>query len=290
MKPAVAIILTAIVSLCATSCIRTSMVVEVKKDGSGKIISRYYFSPQMLALVDQLGALPQVGGTAQPGPDLGAIRELARPDETSLKEDAKNLGDGVRYASHEEGKDTEGWEGYTVTYEFDDITKVHLDQKSMPGKAKELAESAGEKLDLEKGGKVTFDKDKDVLTIHTTLAEGSMDELVDRDQLEQSKQMGMQPSQALQMAAGMSEGMRMGMFVRIDGGIAETNAQNVTGDLIILTDADVAKVLRDPDFGTFVDRVSDNPDGIKDEEIQELFDKLEAMTLERSDTVTVRFR
>lgn len=266
------------------------MVVEVKKDGSGSILSRYYFSPQMLALIDQLGALPQLEGAGQQGPDLGMIKELAKPDKESLEADEKNLGEGVRYVKHEAGKDADGWEGYVVTYEFDDISKVHINQKSVPGKAKELAESAGEDLEANKGGQVTFSKEGDVLTIHTTLAEGSMDEFVDQDQLDQAKQMGMKPSQAIQMAAGMSDGMRVGMFVRIDGGIAETNAEHVTGNLIILTEADVAKVLSDPDFAQFVDRVADDPDGIKDGEIQELFGKLEAMTLETSDTVTVRFQ
>lgn len=290
MRQCSAILLSAVVSLFATSCIRSSMVVEVKKDGSGSILSRYYFSPQMLALIDQLGALPQLEGAGQQGPDLGMIKQLAKPDKESLEADEKNLGEGVRYVKHEAGKDADGWEGYVVTYEFDDISKVHINQKSVPGKAKELAESAGEDLEATKGGQVTFSKEGDVLTIHTTLAEGSMDELVDQDQLDQANQMGMKPSQAIQMAAGMSDGMRVGMFVRIDGGIAETNAEHVTGNLIILTEADVTKVLSDPDFAQFVDRVADDPDGIEDGEIQELFGKLEAMTLETSDTVTVRFQ
>ena len=54
-------------TLCfSTSCLRTSTVVRVKKDGAGSIIARYYFSPEMLAMLDQLdqlgGALGQLGG------------------------------------------------------------------------------------------------------------------------------------------------------------------------------------------------------------------------------------
>ena len=71
----------------------------------------------------------------------------------------------------------------------------------------------------------------------------------------------MPPSEAMKMAAGMTEGMRIGYFLRADDGIAETNAEHVTGDLIILSDADIAKVLVDPDFGAFIDKAAADPEG-----------------------------
>jgi|GEM_PF-651000 len=286
-------------TLCfSTSCLRTSTVVRVKKDGTGSIIARYYFSPEMLAMLDQLGqldgALGQLGGAAEgaaaAGPDLGLIRELAKPDEESLKADAVGFGEGVRYASHEPGKDDDGWVGYTVAYEFDDIRKVRIDQTSIPGKAKEFVASAGEELKKDEGGSVSFTLEGDLLTVKSTFAKKGMDGFVDQKQLDQAKEMGMTPSDAIKMSAGMMQGMRIGYFVRAEDGIAETNADHVTGDLIILSDADLGKVLLDPDLGALIDKAAADPKAVTPEAAKEMMLKLEAMTIESKDEITVKLK
>lgn len=286
-------------TLCfSTSCLRTSTVVRVKKDGTGSIIARYYFSPEMLAMLDQLGqlggALGQLGGAAEgaaaAGPDLGLIRELAKPDEESLKADAAGFGEGVRYAKHEPGKDEDGWEGYTVVYDFDDIRKVRIDQRSVPGKAKDFVASAGEELKEDEGGSLSFTLEGDVLTVKSTFAKDGMDGVVDQKQLDQAKEMGMAPSQAMKMAAGMTQGMRVGYFLRAEDGIAETNADHVTGDLIILSDADIGKVLVDPDLGAFIDKAAADPKAVTPEAAKETMLKLEAMTIESKDEITVKLK
>lgn len=285
-------------TLCfSTSCLRTSTVVRVKKDGTGSIIARYYFSPEMLAMLDQLGqlggALGQLGGAAEgaaAGPDLGLIRELAKPDEESLKTDAAGYGEGVRYAKHEPGKDEDGWEGYTVVYDFVDIRKVRIDQSSVPGKAKDFVASAGEELKKDEGGALSFTLEGDVLTVKSTFAKDGMDGVVDQKQLDQAKEMGMAPSQAMKMAAGMTQGMRVGYFLRAEDGIAETNADHVTGDLIILSDADIGKVLVDPDLGAFIDKAAADPKAVTPEAAKETMLKLEAMTIESKDEITVKLK
>ncbi len=288
------LLLSLVVLLSATSCVRTSTVVRVKKDGSGSIVARYHFSPEMLAMVDQLGALggalfnPQ--GGAAGGPDIGLIRDLAKPDEASLKADAAGYGEGVRYAKHEPGKDEEGWEGYSVVYEFDDIRKLRIDQSSMPGKAKDFVESAGEELKPGEGGGLAFDLVGDLLTVKSSFAKEGMDGLVDPKQIEQAKGMGMAPSEAMKMSAGMTKGMRVGFFLRAENGIAETDADHVTGDLIILSDADLSKVLLDPDFGAFVDRVTADPSAATPEAYRETIGKIEALTVESKDEIKVKLK
>lgn len=290
------LLLSAAVLLSSTSCLRTSTVVRVKKDGTGTITSRYHFSPEMLAMLEQLGKLgdalggAQLGQAAAGGPDLALIQDLAKPDEASLKEDAAGFGEGVRYAGHEAGKDDEGWEGYTVVYEFDDVRKVRIDQQSMPGKAKEFAKSAGEEAKAAEAGSIAFDLKGDVLTIKSDFAKAGMGDVLNREQFEQARQMGMKPSDSVKMAAGMTKGMRVGYFVRADGGIAETNAAHVTGDLVTLSDADVSKVLMDPDLGAFIDEVAADPKAATPERQKELLEKLEAMTVETKEEVTVKLK
>ena len=281
--------------LSNTSCLRTSTVVKVKKDGTGSIVARYYFSPEMLAMVDQLGALGGAfagaeGAPGAGGPDLGLIGELASPDEESLRADAAGYGEGVRYAKHEPGKDDEGWEGYSVVYEFDDIRKVRIDQNSVPGTAKDFVESAGEELKNDEGGALTFALEGDLLTVKSSFARAGMDGLVDQKQMDQAKEMGMAPSQAIKMAAGMTKGMRIGFFLRAENGMVETTADHVTEDLITLSDGEISKVLLDPDLGAFIDKAAADPEVATPEAYKELLKKLEAITVESKDEITVKLK
>lgn len=275
--------------LLTSSCIRTSTVVSVKKDGTGNIISRYYFSPQMLAMIDQLAGIQGQGGEG-PASNLGLIADMAKPNKEALEADASHFGEGVRYAKHESGKDDEGWEGYSVVYEFDDVTKIHIDQNSVPGKAKEFVEASGEDIEAEKGGKLTFDLKGDTLTIFSNFATAGMGNMINQEKLDQAKAMNMTPSQAMQMSAGMAQGMRIGFFVRAEDGIVETDATHVTGNLIILSDADIPKVMQDPDFGAFLDRSVEDPESVTPQDVKELFKEIEAMTIELSEEITVKLK
>lgn len=282
-------LLLAVVVLCSTSCFRTSTVVKIKEDGSGEITARYYFSPQVVEMVDQMEAFGDNINLDEQMPSFELIREIISPNRESLSADAKSYGEGVSYGKHEEGKDSEGWRGYTVVYRFEDVRKIRIDQNTVPGKAKELVEASGQDLDLEKGGKLTFGLEGKKLTVKSSLASASVDEMIDEEQIAQAKEMGVKPSEAMQAAAASTQGMRAGIFLRIDPGIAETDAEHVTGNLIIMTDAEISKVMQDPDFVSFLDKVVEDPDSVTDDSIRELFGKIEGMTIELSDEITVKF-
>lgn len=295
MRPLALILAAVLILLGNTSCLRNSTVVKVKKDGSGSIVSRYHFSPQMLAMLEQLEALGGAfggieGANAAGGPNLGLLKELAKPEEESLRKDAANFGEGVRYANHEAGKDEDGWEGYTVVYDFDDIRKVRIDQSSVPGKAKEFVKSAGEEIKPGEGGGITFALEGDVLTVSTNFGEKGLEGVIDQKQLDQAKQAGIAPSEMMKMSAGMTQGMRVGFFLRAEGGIAETDASHVEGDLITISDADVSKMMADPDFAAFVDKAAADPKSITKESAKELVGKIEAMTVETKETFTVKLK
>lgn len=280
--------------LFTSSCVRSSTVVRVKKDGAGSIVARYYFSPETIAMIAQLeklgGEFGALGGAPGDGPQLGLLRDIANPDEESLIADGENYGEGVRYATHQVDKDDNDWEGYTVVYEFDDIRKVRIDENSMPGNARAFVESAGEGMKAGEGGSLTFELAEGTLTVKSTFATKGMEGVIDEDQIDQAKKMGMAPSGMMKMAAGMTKGMRVGYFLRIDGGIAETNAEHVTGDLITLNDADVEKVLLDPDLGEFIDKAAADPKAVTPEDFLALIKKLEGMTVETKDSITVKWK
>ncbi|MCB5290531.1 hypothetical protein LG954_10535, partial [Bifidobacterium longum subsp. infantis] len=153
-----------------------------------------------------------------------------------------------------------------------------LDQNTVPGKAKEFVEASGQKIGDQNGGSLRFDFEGDLLTIHSSLADSNVKEIVNGDQLSKASEMGMKPSEAIQMAANTTQGMRTGFFVRVEPGIAETNAEYTTGDLIIMSDVEISKVLQDPDFGVFVDEAMEDPEGVDMKGVKELFRNIEGIT------------
>ncbi|MEM6279509.1 MAG: hypothetical protein AAF733_08530 [Verrucomicrobiota bacterium] len=273
----------------AVSCVRTSNVVKVERDGSGEIISRYHFSPEVSAFVGQFEALGPEAVFQVDATNLDLVREVITPKEESLIGDAANYGEGVSYLSHEIRKDSEGWEGYIAVYEFEDIRSVAIDQSVMPASVKKLVEASGEEMRLNRGGSLRFELEKNLLTIHSSLADGNVNEVVDIEQLSKARDMGMKPSEAIRRSADMTRGMRGGFFVRVVPGIEETNAAYVTGDLIILSDAEISKVMSDPDFQKFVDEAIENPEAVNLDGVKEMFSKIEGMTVELADEITVRF-
>ena len=279
---------TAILLLAAclffSSCIRTSTVVSVKKDGSGDIVTRYYFSPQVLALLEQASG---GGGLGLNVPDLGGLQGLVTPERESLEKDSAIYGEGVTYVKHDPGRDDEGWIGYTVQYKFDDIRTVKLDQNSLPVAAVEYVEATGQSFGEEEGGSLTFTMEGNELTIHSTMIAGGMNDLVDQEQINQAKEMGMKPSQTLPMAASATRGMKIAFFVRIDGEVVETTAEHTTGNLIIMSDTDVSSVMQDPDFAAFIDNAAEDPDAVSEESLRELFRNIEGMTIELADEIKV---
>lgn len=284
--------LTAILVLAfSSSCIRSNTVIQVKKDGAGSVLVRYHFSPQMLAMVEQLGALGSIslgGDSGVQAPNFALLGSLAKPSQESLEADAANYGVGVRYLRHEAGPDDGGWPGYTVEYAFDDIRTVRVDQKSVPGGAQKFVESSGQNLDAKKAGDLTFGLEDGVLTIHSTFLAAGVDGIVDQEQLAELNQTGMEPAEALQMASGMMEGMRVGVFVKAVDGITETNASHVNGNTIILSEVDIAEVLKDPDFTDLLGKAAADPTAIGTDALLEAFGKIEGMTFETAPVIRVK--
>ncbi len=273
------------------SCIRSNTIVQVKKNGSGSILVRYHFSPQMLAMVEQLGALSSItlgGDTGEQGPNFALLGSLAKPSQESLEADAVNYGDGVSYLRHEAGPDDGAWPGYTVEYAFNDIRTVRVDQKSVPGGAQKFVESSGQNIDAKKAGELTFDFEGGVLTIHSTFLAAGVEGIVDQEQLAGLNQTGMEPAEALQMASGMMEGMRVGVFVKSVDGISETNASHVNGNTIILSEVDIPKVLKDSDFTDLLGKAAADPSGIGTDSLLEAFGKIEGMTFETAPVIRVK--
>lgn len=263
-----------------SSCIENSTVVRVRKDGSGEIFARYYFSPQMTGMLGMMNGfatdLSGEGNGATETPPTAALsaETLLSPSQEELEEDAANYGKGVRYERHETGKNASGWDGYLVVYRFDDVSQLRLDPSQPPGPLDDLArsnpaaaqaiEDQSESLE-DMDSPLQFAMNDGELIITTGFSPEALSEISEAGgglggggslpgggAISGPDGQAIDPAAAMQMAAAMFQGMRIAYFVRIDGDIAETTATYVDETLITLSDMQPAKMMSDPKFGEII--------------------------------------
>lgn len=307
----------AVVGLCLSSCIENSTVIRVAKDGSGEIFARYYFSPQVSGMLGMMNGFAaelsgaEGAGSAAPTP---SPQELLKPNQEALEADASAYGSGVSYSRHEYGKNANGWEGYLVVYKFDDINQLSFDPSEPPGPFDDLAKSnpaAAAAIEEQTEGKevespVKFTMADGVLTIDTGISPDTLSEISEAGgglgggaaggALEGPNGAQIDPAMAMQMAAGMFQGMRIAYFLRIDGEIAETNATYVEDTLITMSDMQPAKMMTDPAFNEIVKEAQamqaagQEPDEATTKAMMEKVKGIDGMKIETQEQVTVRFK
>lgn len=304
---------------------QNSNVIRVNNDGSGEIWSRYYFAPQMVGMLGmmaggmgELGADPSAGGASMPEmPDADSI---LKPTQESLTKGAASYGPEVRYQRHEMNKNAEGWDGYLVVYEFDDITKLKFDPNNPPGPLSELAKMDPDALakasaDVPEEAMMHFAMTDGVLTVNTGVTEETIAKIAEMGEggpgggggipggppeidggaapVDGAGEAEVMNEAAMGMAAAMLQGMRMAFFLRIQPGIAETNASHVKGNFITLSDMKPAEMMTDPKFLEMAKKSEalkgQAPDEAAIKEMLESLKALEGVTIETQEKITVKF-
>ena len=298
MKTVVAVRSLLILAVCLafTSCLQNSTVIRVKKDGSGEIFERYFFSPQMVAMMGGLGGAIQEQGGQGPAPDP------TNPPLESLQKHATDLGEGVRYVRHEKAQNAQGWQGFLVVYEFDDINNITITSENQGGVMNEMMGPDAEDGAPEEPvtDMLQFAMADGVLTIKPVIDEDSVKQITDipnqaaggaeAGAAEGGGELDIPPSQAMQMMGAMFAGMRMAIFVRIDGEIAETNATHVNGTLITMSDVDLARLFQNQEFAAFLDESAKNPDAVDVDGFKSKIGSFDGMIMETQDEVTVTYK
>lgn len=323
LRPAAPLVLAAC-ALLTTSCMENSTVIRVRRDGSGEIFARYHFSPQMTGMLGMMAGLaagagnPAPTGDQAPGkpaaaPQIPTADSLLKPSQESLVQGAAAYGKGVRFVRQEPGKNAAGWDGYLVVYQFDDISQLAFDPNNPPGPLGDLAKMSPEataeieKQTAGKQGGATFAMADGLLTVHTGMSPDAISQIGEGagglgggaglpggGQITGPNGAAIDPAAAMQMAAGMFQGMRIAYFIRVDGEIAETNAKHVDGTLITMTDMQPGKMMADPKFAALMAEgeklQSQQPTPEQVDTLMKQVEALDGVTLETQETVTVRFK
>jgi len=209
-----------------TSCFQVESTISVKKDGSGTVTEETILGEQMKMMLEMAAAQ---GGQAED--PMAKMLDKAKAEAR-----AKKMGEGVTLVSIEK-IEGEGKVGFKTVYKFTDINKLNysagsaLDMGDMPGGAAEQVGDSGLHFKME-GGKLTI--------IQKAPNNGEAGDVA-----EKAAPAEIDPQQ-LAMMQGMMKDMRITSKIKIESGIAKTDATHVDGDTITLSDIQMGKIISDP--------------------------------------------
>ena len=231
------VILALCLPLSLGGCFQIDKNVQIKPDGSGTVVETVTMSAVMIT---QMKAMASGFGDASGGAG-GKAKGFELLDEAKLKGEAAKMGEGVTFVSAKKIAAPDR-EGYTVTYAFNDISKVKLSTNppdigganvKMTGKAETEPVTFG----FTKGG-----------TAEMTVMTPAMKPVVPKskeDAAADAQQDAMNEAM-LPMMQQMFKDMRMSMSVEVAGKITATNAAHTAGSKVTLLDVDFNKILADP--------------------------------------------
>lgn len=264
--------------LFLTSCFRVETVIKVNKDGSGTITEKVLMSKMFSDMMRSFGETFATEGTQQQKP-------FSLFDEEKLTNQASEYGDGVTYQSGKEITEND-WEGYSVVYQFTDISKIKLstsqDDKVDTGMSPTSMEDE-EEYEQDEFYYFSFKKGSSpTLIINRSDIEPVNNNPNDAQETNEMGEMDSMGNEMIQMF----EGMRFSMKVEVNGKISRTNASYRNGSSITLLDMDFGKMMKNKD--AFVELTRKKPETAA--EMKAFMGKFDGLQVELEQPVTINFR
>ena len=246
-----------------SGCIESTTMLDLNRDGSGKIVVREFMSPQITQMMEGMGNM--FAGMEQAG-EQGSSPKPEKADifKDQIEDNVKKFGEGVKLVSSKKLKNKEGWKGYEAVYSFADINTITIpigdvgDQGEGPGMGQgdstesedsgsdtvyNFKFSPGEPATLEIVPKVD-ETDADAEKAAES-AEVAMEDMPEME--EGMDEMGAQMMQGMGAMMGpMLKGMRMTFMVRVADDIKDTNSAHKwpkRPNMITVMDMQVDKML-----------------------------------------------
>jgi len=250
-------------------------VVHVKADGSGVVEETVLMKKELVAM---LKGMATMGGEAPP--------ELL--DEAKLQASAAAMGPGVSLLSAEPFATASG-EGYRARFAFTDINQLRLDQNPA-ARAPDMGDEPDGPAAADKEEPLTFELaggDQPLLIIRPPREEQSAD--AEKDEARQTTAESLDDpaaQMAMMMMSQFLDGLRVAVYVVVDGEIIETNATHHEGSRITLMEMDFGKLLQDP--ARFQAFARQEPESL--EAAKALMKDLPGIKIDLNPEVQIRFR
>lgn len=242
--PFVRLCLVWLASLVTAGCLNASTLIRVMPSGSGTVEQTLLFNARNIeSAFAGLGFEPS-GGSRQPE------NKWTKVDEAEFEQRAQALGEGVTLVSVTPVKLPSGYEGATVKFAFEDITRLGTEDFLMPGPAKEG----------KAGGAV------EAIAFTMARGEGGTSLLTATFNDKPGKSSGktgkagkggpdINDPEVQQMMKALFKGFRIGMDLEVVGQIVQTNADYVVGKRITLAEINLEQLLRETKKMEAIDKV-----------------------------------
>ncbi|MCP4661680.1 MAG: hypothetical protein GY856_40280, partial [bacterium] len=224
--------------LTMTGCISSSTLIRLNADGSGTIEQTILLGS---AFVEQMKQMMTEMAAAFGGEGQQAEEQELFP-EAEFREGAAELGEGVRFVSHQPIK-TEESEGVRVVYAFDDVTKLHISQKPSPPSGPGQQAAVGEREDL----RFRFERagGRSILTVLSPEPQAALD-AGSAEPETTPPESEVDPEELAQMQQ-MFKGLRIDIAVEVAGKLIRTTSPYVDGSRVTLLEMDFEAFLDDPE-------------------------------------------
>jgi hypothetical protein len=203
-----------------SGCIESTTLLDLKRDGSGQIVVRECFSPQITQMMEGMGGMfAGMGESEQP---------TEKPDifEDMIEGNIADFGPGVELVKSKRITNKQGWKGYEATYAFKDINQLTV---TIGDSDQDSAEEDAEIEEEDNNPQFTFQFSAgDPAVLKIIPAQTDEPEV---EQAEASSEDAMGEQMGEDMMAGMGammgpmlQGMKLAFIVRVEDDIKQSNA------------------------------------------------------------------
>ena len=242
MKNLIKILPILIIIVYLTGCIDVHYKMNLNSDGSGTIEETVYMNAAMVQMIKGFMAMSD---------DSTQQEEFSLLDEVELRNEAIEMGEGVKYISGEKLED-DGREGYRAVYEFKDVNKIKMDQ-DVSDKAPSM--SGGDEETTEDDITFQFTKGNPATLIIFMPEEKEEDQYSDdTEESEEFEESEDYESEDVEEDQEWNDEMKVMMKdfsiliqIEVEGDISETNATHIDGSTITLLEMSLDELLENPE-------------------------------------------
>ncbi len=253
-----------------TGCLEVNTTIHLNKDGSGTLEESVLTSSQVVQMISAFAS--SFDSTS------ADTNKFSLFQEDQLKADTSKYGSGVKYVSGKEVKE-DGKEGYNVTYAFNNINDLKINQ------------NPNSKIDME-GVEFEEDSAQEFLHFDFTAGEPAMltiklPSMKDQDVSNEvpSQDTASTSTEGMDELLKLMKDMRIALVLDVNGSITKTNASYVHGSQVTLFDIKFNELLDNPEKLKMFKQ--QNPKNL--EEIKKIVENLPGVKVELNNPVNISF-
>lgn len=224
-------------ALVAAGCLNASTLIRVTPSGSGTVEQTLLFNPKNMENAFAGMGLKPSGATK------ASKDSWSKTDKAEIEQRARALGEGVTLVSVVPVKLPSGYEGATVKFAFDDITRLATEDFLMPGPAKEGKE--GGAVDAIEFAMARGEGGTSVLTATFNDKPGKSSGKSGKTGKAGKGGPDASDPEVQQMMKALFKGFRISMDLEVVGQIVRTDADYVVGKRITLAELDLEQLIRE---------------------------------------------